>query len=249
MKPVIGVTACRKMIDPHFFYVAGEKYVRALVETADAVPLLIPPLGDDIHFRDIASRVDGLLFTGSPSNVEPHHYGGSESKVDTLHDPHRDATTLPMIRSALAAGLPLLAICRGFQEMNVALGGTLHQEVHNVAGYDVHKEDPEHPIEVQYGPRHRVCFTRGGMLHGLTGVEETMVNSLHSQGVEVLAQGVDVEAAAEDGLVEAFSVQDTESFALAVQWHPEWQASENAVSRSIFQGFGESCRDYGRRRG
>ena len=246
MKPVIGVTACRKMIDPHFFHIAGEKYVRALVEAADAVPLLIPPLGEDIDFTDVASRVDGLMFTGSPSNVEPHHYGGPSSREDTLHDPERDATTLPMIRAALDAGLPLLAICRGFQEMNVALGGTLHQEVHNV-GYAVHKEDPEQLLEVQYGPSHSVRFTRGGWLHGLVGVEEAMVNSLHSQGVDELAEGVEIEAAAEDGLVEAFSVR-AEAFALAVQWHPEWQASENSVSRSIFGAFGAACRDHGGRR-
>jgi putative glutamine amidotransferase len=132
--------------------------------------------------------------------------------------------------------------------MNVALGGTLHQEVHNV-GYSVHKEDPEQPLEVQYGPSHGVRFTRGGWLHGLVGVEETVVNSLHSQGVDELAEGVEIEAAAEDGLVEAFSVRNAEAFALAVQWHPEWQASENSVSRSIFGAFGAACRDHGGRRG
>lgn len=248
MKPVVGVSACRKMIDPHFFYIAGEKYVRALVETADAVPLLIPPLGPDIAFQDIAGRVDGLLFTGSPSNVEPHHYGGSLSAAGTLHDPDRDATTLSLIPAALEAGLPMLAICRGFQEMNVALGGTLHQEVHNVPGYAMHKEDPGQALNVQYGPSHMVHFTPGGMLHRLLGVEKTMVNSLHSQGVDVLADGVEVEAAAADGLVEAFSVHKDGAFALAVQWHPEWQARDDSVSTSIFQAFGEACRDYRLRR-
>lgn len=240
--PLIGVTACRKLIDPHFFHVVGEKYVTAVVHGAAGLPLLIPALGSELAMEEVLDRVDGLFLTGSPSNVEPHRYRGQQSKPETLHDPDRDATTLPLIPAALQAGIPILAVCRGFQEMNVALGGTLHQEVHNVPGYDSHKEEPGDPLELQYGPAHEVHFTEGGLLARLTGVGGVMVNSLHHQGVETLAEGVEVEATAQDGLVEAFRVKDSQAFALAIQWHPEWRVRDNPVSLAIFKAFGDASR-------
>lgn len=246
-QPVIGVPADRRLIDPHPFHVVGEKYLTAVSDAADGLPLMIPALGPRLEIGRLLAAVDGLLFTGSPSNVEPHRYGGEPSIEGTLHDPHRDATTLPLITAARDAGVPILALCRGFQELNVALGGSLHQRVHEVPGYRMHKENPDDPLEAQYGPSHIVNLCDGGLLRRLAGADRVEVNSLHSQGVHKLANGVTVEAIADDGLVEAFRV-DGESFALAIQWHPEWRVTENEFSSAIFKAFGDACRERSARR-
>jgi putative glutamine amidotransferase len=183
-----------------------------------------------------------LLFSGNESKVEPHQYGGPASAPGTLHDPNRDATTLPLIPQAVAAGVPVLAICRGFQEMNVAYGGTLWQRVHEVPGHIDHRDDETLELEAQYGPAHEVRLEPGGQLSVIAGRERLTVNSLHWQGVQKLGAGLTVEARAPDGLVEAFRVTDARSFAIGVQWHPEWQFSQNPFSRALFAAFGEACR-------
>ena len=243
-RPVIGVPADRRILEPHPFHVVGEKYLQALIEGAGALPLIIPVLAEHLDIDDILGQVDGVLLTGSPSNIEPHHYDGEPSEPGTMHDPHRDAATLPLARRALDAGVPLLAVCRGFQELTVVLGGTLHQKVHEVPGYHTHKENPNDPIEVHYGPSHELNLVEGGVLHKLAGVTNVMVNSLHSQGVERLPEGVTVEAIADDGLIEGFSVDSAPGFAMAMQWHPEWQVTQNEFSMAIFKAFGNACRDY-----
>ena len=243
-RPVIGVPADRRILEPHPFHLVGEKYLQAIIDAADALPLIIPVLAEHIHVDDILQHVDGVLLTGSPSNVEPHHYGGEPSEPGTLHDPYRDAAALPLARRAMDAGIPLLAVCRGFQELVVVLGGTLHQKVHEVPGYHSHKENPDDPLETQYAPSHGLSLVEGGLLHKLAGKSNSMVNSLHSQGVAKLPNGVTVEAVADDGLVEGFSVDSVPGFALAVQWHPEWQVTRNEFSTAIFQAFGDACRAY-----
>jgi len=243
-KPIIGVPADRRMVDPHPFHMVGEKYLHALVEGSNGLPLIIPALGDSLEIDDILASVDGLLFTGSPSNVEPHHYAGEPSEPGTLHDPNRDALTLPLAKHALEKGVPVLALCRGHQELNVVLGGTLHQKVHEVPGLANHREDPDDPLDVQYGPSHTVNLVEGGILHGLAGTTTAMVNSLHSQGVAKLANGVSVEAVSDDGLIEAFNVDSVPGFALSIQWHPEWQFAQNEFSVAIFRTFGDACRQY-----
>ncbi len=243
-RPVIGVPADRRILEPHPFHVVGEKYLQALIDGAGALPMIIPVLAEHLDIDDILGQVDGVLLTGSPSNIEPHHYDGEPSEPGTLHDPHRDAATLPLARRALDAGVPLLAVCRGFQELTVVLGGTLHQKVHEVPGYHTHKENPNDPIEVQYGPSHELNLVEGGVLHKLAGVTNVMVNSLHSQGVERLPEGVTVEAVADDGLIEGYSVDSAPGFAMAMQWHPEWQVTQNEFSMAIFKAFGNACREY-----
>lgn len=189
--------------------------------------------------------MDGVLLTGSYSNIEPHHYSGAASEEGTLHDPQRDATTLPLIRAAVGRGVPLLGICRGFQEMNVAFGGSLHQAVHQVDGRMDHREPDYEGMEAQYASAHRVQLAPGGMLSAiLGGVAEIAVNSLHAQGVDRLGKGLVVEARAPDGLVEAFRVEGAAGFAVAVQWHPEWRVSENPQSMALFKAFGDACRAY-----
>jgi putative glutamine amidotransferase len=247
-KPIIGVPADRRVLEPHPFHMAGEKYLKAVIEAADAVPLIIPVLADDLAIDELVDQVDGVLLTGSPSDIEPHHYGSESDDPEALRDPHRDALTLPIARHALETAVPLLAVCRGFQELNVVLGGTLHQKVGDVPGYHDHNESPGDSLDVQYGPSHPVMLVSGGLLSHLAGAEEVMVNSLHRQGVRKLADGVTVEAIADDGLIEAFTVDSAENFALAVQWHPEWQATKNEFSSAIFKAFGDACRSRARER-
>jgi len=247
-KPIIGVPADRRVLPPHPFHMVGEKYIAALVDCSGALPLIIPAMADHLDVDEILDRVDGLFLTGSYSMVEPALYDGEPSDPGTLHDPHRDALALPVLNRALERGVPLLAVCRGFQELNVALGGSLHQKVHEVEGYHSHLENKDDPLDVQYGPSHPVALIEGGMLHKMTGKNSVEVNSLHAQGVARLAKGVTVEAVADDGLIEAFSVDGAQAFALAVQWHPEWRATENEFSTAIFNAFGDACRAYAQQR-
>jgi len=242
-RPLIGIPADRRMVGAHPFHMVGEKYARAVLDAAGAAPLLIPSLADELGFEELLERLDGLLFTGSPSNVEPHRYEGPPSAPGTLHDPARDATTLPLIRKAVAAGVPVFGICRGFQEMNVAFGGTLHQKLHEVPGHLDHRDDGTQPLEVQYGPAHDVTLAPGGMLRAFASGDRIRVNSLHSQGIDRLGPELEVEARAPDGVIEAFRVRNAQRFALAVQWHPEWKVMSNPFSRALFAAFGEASRE------
>ena len=242
-RSLIGIPADRRMVGAHPFHMVGEKYARAVLDAAGAAPLLIPSLADELGFDELLQRLDGLLFTGSPSNVEPHRYEGAPSAPGTLHDPARDATTLPLIRKAVRAGVPVFGICRGFQEMNVAFGGTLHQKLHEVPGYLDHRDDGTQPLEVQYGPAHDVTLEPGGVLRSLAASDRIQVNSLHNQGIDRLGAELAVEARAPDGVIEAFRVRDAQRFALAVQWHPEWKVMSNPFSRALFAAFGQASRE------
>jgi putative glutamine amidotransferase len=240
-RPLIGIPADRRVVGAHPCHMVGEKYAQAVMDAAGAVPLVIPSLAEELGFDELLERLDGLLFTGSPSNVEPQRYRGPPSTPGTLHDPARDATTLPLIRKAVGAGVPVFGICRGFQEMNVAYGGTLHQKLHEVPGHLDHRDDESQPLEVQYGPAHEVTLEPGGMLRALATGDRIRVNSLHSQGIDRLGDDLTVEARAPDGVVEAFRVRAAPRFALAVQWHPEWQVMANPFSRALFAAFGQAA--------
>jgi putative glutamine amidotransferase len=245
-RPVIGVPADRRMIGLHPFHAVGEKYLLAVVEAAGALPLIVPALGEHMDLDELLRVVDGIVFTGSVSNVEPRRYEGPASVAGTLHDAARDATTLPLIPHAVRNGVPVLGICRGFQEMNVAFGGTLHQKLHELQGYADHREDETQPLEVQYGPAHEVILEPGGVLRSYSDTDRIRVNSLHAQGIDRLARNLAVEARAPDGVIEAFRVQDAPRFALAVQWHPEWQVMSNSFSKALFAAFGNASRDRAR---
>lgn len=239
--PLVGVPACARQIGNHPFHVAGDKYVRAVSHGAGAWPMVLPALGDWYDVEAVVDRLDGLFFTGSPSNVHPTLYGRTPGTEAPPHDADRDATTLPLLKAAIAKGVPVMCVCRGFQELNVALGGTLHPRVHEVPGLNDHREDKDAPVEVQYGPAHTVRLTPGGYLAAITGREELTVNSLHGQGIDRLAPRLAVEATAPDGLVEAVRVED-HPFALAVQWHPEWRFWEDEASTAMLKAFGEAVR-------
>jgi putative glutamine amidotransferase len=243
-RPLIGVVSDRRMQGAHPFHMVGEKYLQALADGADAYPVALPSLAEGFDVRDIIDRLDGVFLTGSPSNLEPRHYMGDPSEPGTWHDPERDIAALALIPAVIRVGMPLFAVCRGFQEMNVSFGGTLHQLVHEVPGYRVHKENPDDPLDLQYSASHEVEFVDGGLLQRITGQKGAAVNSLHSQAVDRLGAELEVEAHAEDGLVEGFTVKNAPGFTLGVQWHPEWKVLEDPVSSAIFRAFGDACRSY-----
>ncbi|WP_317203257.1 gamma-glutamyl-gamma-aminobutyrate hydrolase family protein [Janthinobacterium sp.] len=244
-RPIVIVPACLKQLGDHAYHTAQDKYLHAVVAGARCMPLVLPALGADIDLDAVLAAADGVMLTGSPSNVHPSHYGEEVLDAALPQDAARDASTLPLIRAALARGIPLIAVCRGFQEVNVALGGSLHQAVHGLAGMRDHREPAALPLERQYGPAHRVALEPGGRLARiLGGAAELMVNSLHGQGIARLAPGLMVEARADDGLIEAYSVTAAPGFSLAVQWHPEWRIAENPDSMKLFLAFGQACRIY-----
>jgi putative glutamine amidotransferase len=226
----------------HPFHLAGEKYILAVRDGAGALPFLIPVLDPPVAASEILDSVDGLLFTGALSNVAPRLYGGASPREGVLQDEYRDSTTIPLLKAAIANGTPILCLCRGFQELNVALGGTLHQHVHEVEGRADHREDTSAPLDVQYGPAHSVEVASAGLLARLATAKTFEVNSLHSQGIDRLAPSLHADAKAPDGQIEAVSMPKAKGFVLGVQWHPEWRWSENPVSRAIFQAFGEAVR-------
>jgi putative glutamine amidotransferase len=248
--PIVLVPACTRQFGDHPYFAAQIKYVDAVVRGASCAPLILPALATSLDLETMLAICDGVMLTGSASNVHPSHYGEDVYDPELPQDEARDATTLPLIRAAIARGIPIIAVCRGFQEMNVALGGSLYQAVQNVEGKMDHRENPDLPLDEQYGPAHKIILEPGGTLQKiLGGVTETDVNSLHGQGVDRLADGIAIEARSPDGLVEAFSVPSAPGFTLAVQWHPEWRLSENPDSLKMFGAFGDACRAYRARHG
>jgi putative glutamine amidotransferase len=241
-KPLVGVTACVKDIGLHAYHVSGDKYLQAVCIAAQGLPVILPSLAELTDIDGLLEHLDGLLFTGSPSNVEPFHYQGAPSEAGTAHDPQRDRTTLPLLRAAVAAGVPVLGICRGFQEMNVAFGGSLHQKVHETGTFMDHRDADDSSLEAQYAASHTVHVQRGGVFETLDLPSVIQVNSIHAQGIDRLAPGLRVEATASDGLIEAISIEGSETFAVGVQWHPEWQVLSNPPYLRIFQAFGDACR-------
>ncbi len=241
--PVVLVPACNRMLGEHPFHVAGQKYIQA-VRLAGALPLVVADATDS-EIDALLDLADGVFLTGSPANVHPQHFGEAVLDDQLPLDPQRDAWTLPLIRRCLAAGVPLLAVCRGLQETNVALGGSLLQAVQTTVGYNEHRgaggrEDAD--AAALYAPAHPIEIEPGGLLEEVLGSSRSVVvNSVHGQGVARLADGLRIEARAPDGLVEAFSMPSAPAFNLCVQWHPEWQAADNPVSMRLLRAFGAAC--------
>ncbi len=246
--PLVGLPADTFLRGPHIFHGVGDKYVRSVAVAAQAAPVMIPSLGALLSLPDLVSRFDGIVMTGSVSNVHPTHYGATSDPQAEPHDDARDATTLDLIRTTLDLGVPLFVICRGIQELNVALGGTLQSEVQELPGKLDHREIKHDDMDTRYAPRHPARLTPGGILAGILGTDEIEINSLHRQAIAELAPGLKAEATAPDGTVEAVSVRDAKAFALGVQWHPEYKVMENPDSVKIFAAFGDAVRAYARRR-
>jgi putative glutamine amidotransferase len=241
--PIVGIPSDHRMVGKHPFHMVGEKYITAVRDGASALPLLVPVLSPPVASDELIASVDGFLFTGSPSNVAPKHYGGPAPREGVMQDERRDDTTLPLLKAAIAAGRPVLCVCRGFQELNVAFGGTLHQHVQEVAGRSDHREDKDADLEQQYGPAHPISIAPGCLLADIVGAGIFQVNSLHSQGIDRLAPQLNADATAPDGQIEAVSMPAARGFLLGVQWHPEWRWAEDELSRAIFTAFGEALRE------
>ncbi len=223
------------------FLILGDKYARAVKIGASAQPVVFP-LCDLDQIDELLNLVDGVMLTGSPSNVHPSHFGEKVADMSLPLDPDRDELTLALVRACVAQQIPLLGVCRGFQEINVAMGGSLHQRVHHVPGMQDHRERADQSYDVQYAPSHDVLLERDSVLHQWAGATSVQVNSLHGQGVARLAQGLRALAHGPDGLVEAFEIVGAHSFAYAMQWHPEWKFWETPFYAAIFTAFGDACR-------
>jgi len=239
--PIVAVAADLKDVDGYRWHAAADTYLRALVEGAGVLPLILPSL-DNIDFDTLLDRVDGVLFPGSRSNVHPSAYGEPENEKTKPHDPARDSVTLPLIRGALAKGVPIFAVCRGMQELNVAAGGSLVAEVQEIPGRNDHRAPVSDDQNVRFAIRQEVDVQRGGILEKILGAGIHQVNSLHRQAVGRLGENLTVEAVAPDGTVEAVSVRNAPAFALGVQWHPEYWVTSDAPSRALFVAFGDAVR-------
>lgn len=250
MKPLIGISCCVKAFGifatPN--HAASDTYIRAVDLVVGGLPVLIPAMGQCGDPKAFAARIDGLVLTGSRSNVHPSYYDGPPHPPELPEDPARDALTLPLIRAAIARGVPVLAICRGQQELNVALGGSLDQKIQDLPGRMDHStpSDQANP-RVRIGKAHAVRVVAGGLLERITGRAELAVNSLHNQAIARLAPGLAVEATAPDGTIEAVSLPSARGFVLGVQWHPEYDFEWDPVSRTIFHAFAEACRAFAAR--
>ena len=243
-RPVIGVTAYRHVIDGRFgAQICGERTPEAVAQVADGLPLILAGMPDAASTGELIELLDGLVLTGARPNVHPEFYGEAETDAHGPFDRGRDGVALPLLRAMIEAGKPVFGICRGIQEMNVAYGGTLHPEIRDLPGRLNHrmpKDESDHTVI--FRKRHKVRFREGGAFHRLLGVTETVTNSLHGQAVWIAGQGIVIEGRAEDDTIEAISIEGARRFALGVQWHAEYEAAVDPVSRALFQAFGEDAR-------
>jgi putative glutamine amidotransferase len=242
--PIVGVPTDRHEIGGLPYDCTQHKYLAALYRSAKVLPMPIPLFGKDIDIDAILENVDGVMLTGSHSNIHPRNYRESGQEPEFKLDVERDATILPLIKPTIEQGIPLFAICRGFQELNVAFGGTLHTRLNLVGSFNGHSEDTSLPIEQRYNAAHEVKLVSGGELNRLLDMDSIKVNSLHDQGIDKLGDNLIVEGHTEDGLIEAVSVEGSKNFAIGVQWHPEWQSTKDPVSTVIFTEFGKACYSY-----
>ena len=238
MTKIIGIIADTGNLHGNRVFFSGERYLQALTDLTDLHPILIPPLGGNI--MSLLDKVDGVMLTGNVSNVHPSRYGQNETEKHPPYDEDRDSTAIPYLNKIIANEIPLIAICRGFQELNVAYGGTLHPAIHEIDGRLDHRRINTDDAAVRYAPRHSVKLTQGGLFESWVGTDEIMVNSLHFQGVEKLGDELEVEAVAEDGTVEGFTVKNAKGFTAAVQWHPEYEPATNKFSKCFYEAFAEA---------
>ncbi len=240
---LVAVPADVREFENYRWHASPATYLAAIRDVAGAVPVIVPALADDGDLDTLFGRIDGVLVTGSISNVHPELYGVAPTARHEPFDRERDRLSLAMIRRAIEGAIPLLAICRGHQELNVALGGTLATEIQDNEGSMDHRA-PEHPEQAgRFALRHPVSPEPGGALEALVGAAPFAVNSLHRQAISDLAPGLRVEARAADGTIEAVSVAAAPAFTLGVQWHPEYWAASDAPSRAIFEAFATACRN------
>ena len=245
-KPLVCVSASVIEIENRRYpvHATAAKNVDAVERFTGCVPVMLPALGDRLDVESLVERIDGLMLTGGRANVEPHHYDGPPFPDDEPIDPERDATVLAMVRACVAAEVPVFGVCRGIQEMNVALGGSLHYRLHLLEDKDDHRMPRRDDVTVEevFKLRHPVRLARGGLFERLAGASEVMVNSLHGQGIDALADTLEVEAVTPDGVIEGVRLRHDPTFTVGVQWHAEWKPEEHALSRRLFEEFGRAAR-------
>ena len=240
-KPVVGIIANFYLFNDQYpAQTSGNMNIEAIAQVAGAVPMIIPALPDCVDIDEIMGVCDGFLFTGGRSNVHPQEYGHEPTEAHGTYDRGRDRIALPLIRACVAAGQPVLGICRGFQEFNVAMGGTLHPEIRDLPGRINHRMAPEGTLDEKFAHRHMVHLSPGSRFTRIFGSDEVLVNSLHGQGIEEPGRRVIIEGHAPDGTAEAITIKDAPGFAMAVQWHPEFNASFDVVSKPLFENFGDA---------
>jgi len=238
-KPVVGIIGNSHLVNDEYpVQAVGVSNIEAVAELTGAIPLLVPALPAVAAVADLIDACDGFVFTGGRPNVHPSHYGHDPTEKHGLFDPDRDAVALPLIRACVARGVPVFGICRGFQEFNVAFGGTLHPEIREIPGRLNHRMPPDGTLEEKFSNRHTVRLTPGGRFHRMLGSSEIEVNSLHGQGILEKGARIVIEGLAEDDTPEAIVVEAAPGFAMAVQWHPEWNAASDPISRALFEALG-----------
>ena len=244
-RPIVGIIGNTDMLHGDYpAYTGGRMNAEAIAEVSGCMPLLIPAHPNLVSTEELMATCDGFLLTGGRPNVHPQEYGEAETEAHGAFDRCRDAVTLPLVRACVAAGQPFLGICRGFQEVNVAMGGTLYPEIRDLPGRMNHRMPPDGTLEEKFALRHPVRLTEGGVFARLFGAEEVMTNTLHGQGIKRAGERIVVEGFAPDGTPEAIHVAGAKGFSLAVQWHPEWRAGEDPVSRPLFEAFGDAVRAF-----
>jgi len=241
-RPVIGILGNRHLVSPTYaVHGGGELCSQAIAEVSNCMPLLVPADPDLVSVPELMASCDGFLLTGGRPNVHPEEYGEAETPAHGTFDRARDTIALELVRACVQTGQPVFGICRGFQEMNVAMGGTLYPEIRELEGRMNHRMPPDGTMEEIFELRHDVRFTTGGVFHSVMGAEVVRTNTLHGQGIKHAGERIVVDGHAEDGTPEAIYVEGAQGFTLAVQWHPEYKAAEDPVSRPLFSAFGEAA--------
>ena len=241
-QPLIAVTGDVRHFDNYTWHATPQTYLEAAVSVAKVTPLIVPAFGSRIDLDAILDNVDGVMATGSKSNVHPALYGVEPTTAHEPFDTERDSTSIPLLRRAIERGIPVLAICRGFQELNVALGGTIATEIQELEGRMDHRAPTTDDQTERFRIRQSVRVKAGSCLAAITGAGDMSVNSLHRQAIDKIAAGLEIEAVADDGTIEAVSVTGAKAFAVGVQWHPEYWATQDAPSNRIFNAFGDATR-------
>lgn len=241
-QPLVAITSDVRSFENYTWHAAPDQYLMAAYDAAGVIPMIVPSFGDGLDIDAVLDGVDGVLVTGSKSNVHPSLYGVAPSQAHEPYDTARDATSLPLIRRAIERGVPLLAICRGIQELNVALGGTLATEIQQLDGRMDHRASPSEEQADRFAIRHPVHIKPGSCLANVMQDEAIQVNSVHRQAIDRPAAQLDIEAVADDGTIEAVSVRNARAFAVGVQWHPEYWVKTDNASRKIFVAFGDAAR-------